>query len=48
MKVAFIFGKGIEGCGVTKGANIFESWLVSQGHETIVIDFDNKQLKRKK
>jgi hypothetical protein len=43
MKVAFIFGKGIEGCGVTKGANIFESWLVSQGHETIVIDFDNKQ-----
>ena len=43
MKVAFIFGKGVEGCGVTKGANIFEDWLVSQGHETMVIDFDNKQ-----
>ena len=43
MKIAFIFGKGIEGCGVTKGANIFEDWLVSQGHETIVIDFDNTQ-----
>ena len=43
MKVAFIFGKGIEGCGVTKGANIFEDWLVSKGHETVVIDFDNKQ-----
>jgi len=43
MKVAFIFGKGIEGCGVTKGANIFEDWLVSQGHETMVIDFDNQQ-----
>jgi len=44
MKVAFIFGKGIEGCGVTKGANIFEEWLVSQGHETVIIDFDNDQL----
>lgn len=43
MKVAFIFGKGIEGCGVTKGANIFEDWLVSKGHETTVIDFDNEQ-----
>jgi len=43
MKVAFIFGKGIEGCGVTKHANIFEEWLVSQGHETIVVDFDNEQ-----
>lgn len=43
MRVAFIFGKGIEGCGVTKGANIFEDWLVSQGHETMVIDFDNLQ-----
>lgn len=43
MKVAFIFGKGIEGCGVTKGANIFEDWLVSEGHETLVIDFDNEQ-----
>ena len=41
MKVAFIFGKGIEGCGVTKGATIFEEWLVKQGHETIVIDFNN-------
>lgn len=43
MKIAFIFGKGIEGCGVTKGATIFEEWLVKQGHETMVIDFDNKQ-----
>src|SRR6056300_495680 len=43
MKIAFIFGKGIEGFGVTKGANIFEDWLVSQGHETMVIDFDNQQ-----
>ena len=43
MKVAFIFGKGIEGCGVTKGATIFEEWLVKQGHETIVIDFNNEQ-----
>ena len=43
MKIAFIFGKGIEGCGVTRGANIFEDWLKSQGHETIIIDFDNLQ-----
>ena len=43
MKIAFLFGKGIEGCGVTKGANIFEDWLVTQGHETVVVDFDNKQ-----
>ncbi len=43
MKVAFIFGKGVEGCGVTKHANVFEEWLVSQGHETMVVDFDNKQ-----
>jgi|TARA_R110000782_G_scaffold187258_3_gene277451 hypothetical protein len=41
MKVAFVFGKGIEGCGVTKGANVFEEWLVKQGHESLVIDFDN-------
>jgi hypothetical protein len=32
MKIAFIFGKGIEGCGVTRGANIFEEWLVNKGH----------------
>lgn len=43
MKVAFIFGKGIEGCGVTKGATIFEEWLVKQGYETMIIDFDNNQ-----
>ena len=44
MKIAFIFGKGIEGCGVTKGANIFEEWLVSHGHETVIIDFANGQV----
>jgi len=43
MKIAFIFGKGIEGCGVTKGANIFEEWVAAQGHETLIIDFDNAQ-----
>jgi hypothetical protein len=43
MKIAFIFGKGIEGCGVTRGANIFEEWLVNKGHETSIIDFDNNQ-----
>jgi|TARA_R110000764_G_scaffold36807_3_gene82171 hypothetical protein len=43
MKVAFIFGKGIEGCGVTKGANVFEEWIVKQGHESVVVDFDNGQ-----
>lgn len=43
MKIAFIFGKGIEGCGVTKGANIFEKWLVDHGHETIIINFYNAQ-----
>ena len=43
MKIAFIFGKGIDGCGVTKGAHIFEDWLVSKGHTTLIVDFDNDQ-----
>lgn len=41
MKVAFVFGKGIDGCGVTKGAHLLEEWLVKNGHETVIIDFDN-------
>jgi len=43
MKVAFIFGKGIDGCGVTRGALIFEKWLIEEGHDTLIINFDNAQ-----
>jgi len=43
MKISFIFGKGIDGCGVTRGALIFEKWLRAQGHDTLVVDFDNEQ-----
>jgi len=43
MKVAFIFGKGIDGCGVTRGALIFEKWLVQNGFETLIVDFQNGQ-----
>ena len=43
MKVAFIFGKGIDGCGVTMGAAFYEKWLREQGHETVVINFNNDQ-----
>jgi len=43
MKFSFIFGKGIDGCGVTRGALIFEKWLVAQGHDTVIVDFDNEQ-----
>lgn len=43
MKVTFIFGKGIDGCGVTRGAVLFEKWLVEAGHSTSIINFDNKQ-----
>lgn len=43
MKVAFIFGKGIDGCGVTRGALIFEKYLNENGHTTMVVDFDNGQ-----
>ena len=44
MKVAFIFGKGIEGCGVTRGATILEKWLTEHGHQTVNIDFDCGQI----
>ena len=43
MKIAFIFGKGIDGCGVTRGALIFEKYLADAGHESIILDFDNGQ-----
>lgn len=43
MKIYFIFGKGIDGCGVTRGAILFEKWLVRQGNSTHILDFDNKQ-----
>jgi len=43
MKIAFIFGKGIDGCGVTRGALIYEEWLRNAGHDSVIIDFDNGQ-----
>ena len=43
MKIAFIFGKGIDGCGVTRGAVIYEEWLRAAGHDTFIVDFDNGQ-----
>lgn len=43
MKVYFVFGKGIDGCGVTRGAILFERWLVENGNSTHILDFDNKQ-----
>jgi len=45
MKIAFIFGKGIDGCGVTRGALIFENYLRQAGHDTFIVDFDNGQTK---
>ena len=39
MKIAFIFGKGIDGCGVTRGALIFEKYLADAGHESNYIRF---------
>jgi hypothetical protein len=44
MKIVFIFGKGIDGCGVTRGALLFEKWLNDAGHSTSVINFNNKQV----
>lgn len=44
MKIALIFGKGIDGCGVTRGARIFEQWANDNGvAETAIINFDNGQ-----
>lgn len=43
MKIGFVFGKGIDGCGVTRGAVFYEKWLRDHGHDTVVIDFDNDQ-----
>lgn len=43
MRIHFVFGKGIDGCGVTKGALLFEKWLHDAGHETATLDFDNDQ-----
>lgn len=43
MKIAFVFGKGIDGCGVTRGAVFYENWLAARGHTSIVVDFDNGQ-----
>ena len=43
MRVHFIFGKGVDGCGVTRGCQLFERWLTQQGHETCILDFDNNQ-----
>lgn len=43
MKFAFVFGKGIDGCGVTRGALIFEKWLREAGHDTMVLAFENGQ-----
>lgn len=43
MKIAFVFGKGIDGCGVTRGAVIYEEWLRKRGHDTLIVDFDNEQ-----
>ena len=43
MKLCFVFGKGIDGCGVSRGALLFEKWLRESGHETIIINFDNNQ-----
>lgn len=43
MRIHFVFGKGIDGCGVTKGALLFERWLRSAGHDTATLDFDNDQ-----
>ena len=41
MRIGFVFGKGIDGCGVTRGALFFEKWLYDNGHDSIVIDFIN-------
>lgn len=43
-KIALIFGKGVDGCGVTRGAKIFEKWVHDNGAaDTIIVDFDNDQ-----
>ncbi len=41
MRIGFVFGKGIDGCGVTRGALFFEKWLYDNGHDSIVFDFIN-------
>lgn len=41
MNIGFVFGKGIDGCGVTKGACLFEQWAAKQGHNTHILDFNN-------
>jgi hypothetical protein len=41
MKIGFVFGKGIDGCGVTRGALFFEKWMHQNGHKSVVIDFIN-------
>ena len=44
MKIALMFGKGIDGCGVTRGAHIFEKWAIDNGvAETIIVNFNNDQ-----
>ena len=41
MRIGFVFGKGIDGCGVTRGALFFEKWLYDNGHDSVVFDFVN-------
>ena len=41
MRIGFVFGKGIDGCGVTRGALFFEKWLYDNGHDSVVFDFIN-------
>ena len=43
MKFAFIFGKGIDGCGVTRGAMIFDKWLTNNGHTSVIYSFETQQ-----
>ncbi len=44
MNIAFVFGKGIDGCGVSRGAKIFEQYLYENGHTVVIIDFNNGNL----
>lgn len=44
MKIGFIFGKGVDGCGVTRGAQIFEKWIHDNKiAESLIVDFNNEQ-----
>ncbi len=46
MRISIVLGRGIEGCGVTKNAVEWESWLTKNGHITTIYASKDKKWSR--